>query len=409
ALTAAVALATAACGSPASEPAPAVTRTVDVSSLSFADVQQRTRAAATKPGMIFHITDSQHSDATGDTVVETWLDSERHLARIDRDGAVTQIFGPDKLAELSPVDGRYTEGGYSWPGLEDAPLIGFTLDYLGRLLSDRAKNTALKPAVVDGAPAIAVSVRQPAQTIDGPAITEHATVYLSEDFLPLKMDFDYGKGNSRTTHTYKTGYLQRDAVPANFFSFEQVRANAKTAAENLRAAAAHDFPRAYWLGERFEDVEMRSATASPLPSLNIPILRISYEAPDAGAGGPDAVFPCFSLTEYTRQGWDAIARARPPLPETMKRIERAQRTALDGQAMIFEVPADRVLQAPRIAGQPEPTPAPLAAFSVWTAEVMLPDMVVELRADCGPPDKNPYRSLAGIQHLLDSLQPLGVQ
>jgi hypothetical protein len=40
---------------------------------------------------------------------------------------------------------------------------------------------------------------------------------------------------------------------------------------------------------------------------------------------------------------------------------------------------------------------------------MLPDMVVELRADCGPPDKNPYRSLAGIQHLLDALQVLDLE
>src|SRR4051812_19791986 len=93
---------------------PNVARAVDVSAMTFADVQQRARSAATKPGVIFHSTDTMHGDGVGDAVFETWLDLDRHVARLEHNGELYRVFGPDKLAELSPADGRYAESQYSW-------------------------------------------------------------------------------------------------------------------------------------------------------------------------------------------------------------------------------------------------------------------------------------------------------
>ena len=92
-------------------------------------------------------------------------------------------------------------------------------------------------------------------------------------------------------------------------------------------------------------------------------------------------------------------------PDAAKRVERDSRTVLGGEAHIFEQPADRVFEQPRIGDQPAPTPPTLAESSGWSAEITFPAAVVELIVSCGPPGKNRYRTLEGVRHLLDALQP----
>ena len=133
-------------------------------------------------------------------------------------------------------------------------------------------------------------------------------------------------------------------------------------------------------------------------------MNISYGAANAGASGPDAPFPCASLNQDTKRGWDDAAALRAQHPNAATRIERETRPVLDGEARIFELPANRVIEQPHILGEVPPTPATLAESSVWIAEITLPAAVVELRVDCGPPGKNRYRSLEGVRHLVDALQ-----
>jgi hypothetical protein len=385
---------------------PKVPRAVDVSALTFADVQQRTRAAATKPGVIFHSTDVQHSDSYGDAVSETWLDLERRIARLEQNGELYQVFGPDKVAQLGPDDRRYVEAQYSWDGI-DEPLLGFSLGYLTRIVDQHVENKGIEETVVGGAAAISVRVQQETNS-DGVHRTEKATIYLDEAFLPLKMELDIGAGDEyRTTHTFRNEYLARDAVAANFFSFDQLRAIAKTATDNLREAA-QQFGRAYWLGDPFEEMVIERVTSGAQDD-GEPSLGISYGMANAGAGGPDAPFPCATIYQYTKHGWDDTAARRAQHPDAANRIERDTRSVLTGEARIFELPADRVIQQPHIEGQVPPMPATLAESSRWVAEITLPDAVVELRVDCGPPGKNRYRSLDGVRHLLDALQPFDVR
>lgn len=401
---AAVAIPFGGCGDGAATPN--VARTVDVSALTFADLQQRARAAATKPGVIFHSNDTQHNESFGNAVSETWLDLDRHIARLEQNGELYQLFGPDKVAELSPDDKRYVEAQYSWDGI-DEPLLGFSLDYLTRIVDQRVEDKGIDEAVVDGVPAISVRVQQETNA-DGDHRTEMATIYLDETFLPLRMELDIGAGAEyRTTHTFRNEYLARDAVAADFFSFDQLRAISKTATDNLRDAA-QPFGHAYWLGDPFEEMMIERVTSGAEDD-GEPSLGVSYGMANAGAGRPDAPFPCAALNQYTKRGWDNAAARRAQHPDAVKRIERESRSVLDGGAHIFELPADRAIQQPHIEGQIPPTPATLAESSIWIAEVTLPDTVVELRVDCGPPGKNRYRSLEGVRHLLDALQAFDVR
>ena len=390
----------AACGDGAATPTTQVARTVDVSALTFADVQQRARAAATKPGVIFHNTEALHTKSEGDHVIETWLDLERHVARVDIDGQVNTIFGDGRTATLEP-DGRYFETEYIVS--EDEPLAYRGLNYLTRIVDARAENTGIAEAVLDRVPAINVQVQQETDS-DGVHRTEKAAIYLDESFLPLKMEADVGAGDEyRTTHAYRNEYLARDAVAADFFSFERLRAISKTATDNVRDAAK-PFGRAYWLGDPFEEMVIDRVSGRAQDD-GEPSLNISYGAANAGSNGPDAPFPCAALNQYTKRGWDDAAALRAQHPNATTRIERGTRPVLDGEARIFELPANRVIQQPHIEGQIPPTPATLAESSLWVAEITFPDAVVELRVDCGPPGKNRYRSREGVGHLLDSLKP----
>lgn len=396
-----IAVALTACGDGSATPK--VVRSIDASALTFADVQARARDAATTPGVIFHNTNTEDSDRFEDAVSEAWLDFDRHVARIDRNGEVYQIFDADKLVMLSPFDGRYQESQYEFEGT-DEPLIPFTLDYLERLTDQRIEGKGIDEAVVDGVAAIRVRMQRETNS-DGVRGTEHATVYLDESFLPLRMEIDPGTGDEyRTTRTYRNEYLERDAVAADFFSFDQVRAIAKTASDNLRDAAK-PFGTAYWFGERFEGM-IAERVAGFAPEGGEPWLNIGYGAENAGAGGPDAPFPCARLTQYTIRGWgEHRKRVAQNNPDAARRVERDIRSVLDGEAHIFEQPADRIFEQPRIEGQPAPTPPTLVDSSGWSAEVTFSASVVELSVYCGPPGKNPYRSLEGVRHLLDALQP----
>ena len=382
--------------------APKVARTVDVSALTLSDVQQRARAAATKPDLIFHSTETAHSDRFGDYVSETWLDLERHVARVEQNGELYQMFGPEKVAQLNPGDRRYGEALYSWDGI-DEPLLAFTLNYLTRIIDLRVKYKGVEEAVVDGVAAIKVGVQQETNS-DGNLRTEKATIYLDELFFPLKMELDVGAGAQyRTTIAYRNEYVVRDAVAAEFFSFDQVRAISKTASDNLRDAAK-PFGVAYWLGDPFEDMRINRVNGGTLDD-GEPSLNINYGMENAGAGGPDAPFPCAYLAQYTKRGWaDREKLVAQNNPGAAKRIERDTRALLDGEARIFELPG-RVIQQPHIEGQVPPMPATLAESSAWVAEITLPDSVVEVTVNCGPPGLNPYRSLDGMRRLLAALRP----
>jgi hypothetical protein len=219
------------------------------------------------------------------------------------------------------------------------------------------------------------------------------------------MELDPGIGDEyRTTHTYRNEYLERDAVAADFFSFDQVRAIAKTASDNLREVAK-PFGTAYWFGEQFEGMIAEGIAGSALDDSE-PALNIGYGAENAGAGGPDAPFPCAHITQYTTRGWgEHQKRVAQNNPDAARRVERDSRSVLDGEARIFEQPADRIFEPPRIEGQPALTPPTLADSSGWSAEITFSASVVELSVYCGPPGKNPYRSLEGVRRLLDALQP----
>lgn len=395
----AVAGSLAACGG-SSEPN--VARTVDVSALTFADVQQRALAAATKPGVILHLTDTEDCGTIFDEMSDVWLDLERHVARKEKDGRIEKMFGPDKLASMNPFDGRYEEAQYSYDGI-DEPLLGFTLEYLRRLIL--SENEGIDEAVVDGAPAVVVRVRQETNH-DGVHRTEKATIYLDEAFLPLKMD-EGARLPCRSVHVFRTEYVARDAVPADFFSFEQVRAAAKTSADLLREAAK-PFGRTYWFGEPFEGMVVGGVSDDQQgsePTMDFDYTP--YRSVDNPTHGPDDPFPCARLSQHTRRGWDDLVERRRRNPILPERIERASLTVLGGEARIFEQPAGEFLPAPYPAGEPSPTPPALSDLSAWIALITFDDAVLELDMGCGgPPGKNPNQSLAGIRHLVDSLQVL---
>jgi hypothetical protein len=338
------------------------------------------------------------------TVVDVWLDLERHLARTERDGQVDRVIGPEKIALLRP-DGRYGEALYS--NDLDEPLIGLTLGYLARIVGVAVESNGVEATAVDGAAAIKVRVQQEAVGEAGHQI-ERAEIYLDETFLPLKMELDLGTGgSSRSSHTFRSEYVARDAVPADFFSFEHVRAKAKTSEDVLREAAK-PYGRTYWLGEPFEGMVVeRVSGMSELDGE--PSLDLDYRPPNDAPHGPDEPYPCARIVQHTRRGWDETSARRTPNPDTPERIERGSLTVLGGEARIFEQPADRVLPPPQIEGEPPPRIPTLAESSQWIAEIAFEDVVVEVDAGCGPPGGNVYRSLDGIRHLLDSLQVLEME
>lgn len=389
------ACALAACGDGTTSPK--VARSVDVSALTFEDVQHRARAAATKPGVITHTSETIALAGSGEFVFESWLDLERSVARVDENGRVTGLFAGGRYAMFAP-DRRYSEYADT-PAPGDLPLLGF--NYLARITNEGAEETGIDEAVVDGTPAIRVRVEQETNS-DGDRRTEKATIYLDEAFLPLNMDLDRGDG-LHSTHTYRNEYLARDAVAEDFFSFEPLRAIANTATQDQLREAGQAFGRAYWLDDPFEAMILDRVGGGTIDGE--PPLDLSYGMQNAGTGGPDAPYPCVHISQETTQGWQNRQQLRASRNlNPSNRVERDARTVLGGAARIFEDPADHVIQQPYIVGQLPPTPVTLAESSLWSAEIVFADAVVELSTNCGPAGKNPYRSLDGMRHLLDALR-----
>ncbi len=220
-----VAAVIAACGngSPTEKP-----RQIDVSALTFEDVQQRALTAIGAEDKVLHLT-TVFASAREHVDTEAWIDAERDLARKQSGGQIS-VYYERRIAMTGPGE-RLTDARIDSP-LEKTLI--YALGYLMWILEPAYTDRSLREGAVDGNPAIIVQVSRKKYDYDA---IETAKVYLDESFLPLRLDYDSGTSRfGKDSSVYRREFVDRESIAPGFFSPDAVSAVARTPLDDLAAA-----------------------------------------------------------------------------------------------------------------------------------------------------------------------------
>lgn len=363
---------------------------VAVEELSLKEVRERALAALSRPGQVYHGTQTvEGRDYTFTS--EVWLDLERDVARVEEGEHRLRIFHEEKIAELGPR-GRFQDAGiWHAPGLDKTSAL--SLDYIETLFAKDIESTRLSVAEVDGSPAILVEAVRPYHgDYSG---TKFIQVYLDDAFLPLRLDArteisEIGETREISTR-FDNQFVERDSLPEGFFSPEAVRALEVTPADDI-ARAAEAGLRPYWLGERFEGMALEDAMETD--SDGIRILHVTYRG---GGSRPEDPPFAVSLREYTADDWDRWRAGLERAPWWERRAAvRTPVVVLGVEATLYEFPE---------AVPPVPNGAPEGGESAWLVLVHLEDTALLIEPSGGPPGSNPYRDAEALLRLANSVRP----
>jgi len=363
---------------------------VAVEELSFEEVRERALGAVSRPGQVYHSTQTvEGRDYTFTS--EVWLDLERDVDRVEEGEHRLRIFHEEKIAELSPR-GRFQDAGiWHEPGLDKTSAL--SLGYIATLFARDIESTQLSAAEVEGIPAVLVEVVRPYRgDYTGTATTK---LYLDEAFLPLRLDArtEISEiGETRDTSTrFDNEFVERDSLPEGFFSPEAVRALEVTPADDI-ARAAEAGLKPYWLGERFEGMALEDAMETD--SDGIRILHVTYRG-----GGSRPEDPPFSvdIRHFTTDDWQRWTAGLERAPWWERRAAiRTPVVVLGVEATLYEFPE---------AVPPVPNGEPEGGESAWLVLVHLEDTVLLIEPSGGPPGSNPYRDADALLRLANSMRP----
>ncbi len=418
----AVALVVVACAAACGEASKSASRS-GPSSLTIEEVWTRALDALAQPGRVYHSVHTTSFAGRNDKS-EVWIDLEHDASR-SQHGNDVSAYGHGHLALIEP-GGRFRDAIYD-SGLEKP--ASAAAGHIGWLFSKDASRQDVSDGDLNGESVTIVEVARPEQgDYHG---TETAKIYLDTAFLPLQLEYESSTGPPGSlrgyTETFTSDFLPRDSLPADFFSFDVVRAKARTTLDDLRAAAADGFG-PYWFGDPFEDVHVsdRSSYGADTGggSVHDKTLRLSY-APNGG--DPRVLVPCFESAQYTAQDAkgmleQASGAARTgdvvidsfDVPAGSATIYESPGAALPPSSITFGPPADWTPAAP---GDQPPTPDVPALPSVpedrgqYTyARVRLDSGgLIEIFPNCGPTGSNIYRTRAGFERVVRAVKPFESQ
>jgi hypothetical protein len=399
---AALAASAAACGGSGQ---PGVVRTVDVSSLTFAEVQQRAFAAIQRQGEVYHLV-STYGDE-GSATYDLWVDAERNVARGAARGSET--------IDLQYEGGRATlmeERFYDSPcdPCGEHAAASFA-PHLGWILDDGAKDRSVDEGAIHGAPTIKVRVkREYGGDYRGDAT---ATIHLDESFLPVEMRVDPPGPLPDQMLAFDGEFIARETLPADFFSRDAVKALAGGPRADVEAAAAAGLD-VYWLEMTYEDMTLRDESRfypEGLSEGSKPELTLSY-----GPAELSRPAPCVQIRVR-----ELGAPAPVAVPEGTAPF--ATVTVGDEAATLYRAPRVSLpVPPPDPSGRgsdddatfpPDVTPAATVASDrtvladsgeFYAGVIETNDTVIEVAANCGPIGSNVYRTEEAFRRLISSLR-----
>jgi hypothetical protein len=381
-----------------------VPRTVDVSALTFAEVQQRALDATARPGHVFHIT-ATSSDLTA-AQTQGWVDRERNLGRSEGGAGFFgfAIFHDDRVALVGPGDGRFRDSAIT-SGLPAGAQSAHAAGYLPPLFAEQHDyiRRELRAGVHDGRPVIVVEMEPEIYESRDTLVTE---TFLDESFLPVKVDSR--RNGSRQSLTYEYEFIPRDTLPDDFFSVEHIRAAATTPLDDMRAARDAGIDPC-WLGERFEEMVLRDESAfdTSNTTTSMAALRLSYGPP---GDGPVPV-PCVSISQHGADAWQQILdlRAENNPAADDNDLELATLALPGAAATIYELPGVKIPPGPMVgipAEQPQLPAVPDDTGQYLIAVVQLDSGgIIEIMPNCGPVGSNLYRTPDAFMRLVAALRP----
>lgn len=361
----------------------------DSDGLAFEDVRTYALAALSRPGQVYHGT--QTGEEAGEAFTsQVWLDLERDVARVQKGEDWLRIFHEGKIAELSG-DGRFQDTDVSEvPGLVKTAAL--SVDHIAVLFAADSESAQVKAAKMQGMPATLVQVVRPYRgDYEG---TTTWRLYLDESFLPLRVDYHNaisGAPDRDWSMQVENEFVAQGSLPQDFFSPEAVRALEVTPADDI-ARAAEGGLEPYWLGEQFEEMALEDARVNEFDG--IPVLDMTYRAGPAGAEGPGFGV---SISEYTRDDWDSRMATLGRTPWWQQATVIKTRVIVQGtEATLYEDPF----------GLPPLNVGPEAKPSYWMLVAHLGDTVVEILPNVGDPATNPYvDNPEALLRLANSMRP----
>jgi len=184
---------------------------MDVSNQTFEDATQRAFDAINRPGEIFHVKTTL--TANGRSVHgETWVDTDRQVAREDFEGQPAHILTHD--CDVTRREGREGFGG-KLRASPRSPLGAAALQYLETLEAQEPSVRELAGTAVGGRPAI--RLRLSGEHTGDFAGKYTNDVFLSEEYLPLRTEYKT-RLFATFVETYASEFLPRESLPAEFFS-----------------------------------------------------------------------------------------------------------------------------------------------------------------------------------------------
>jgi hypothetical protein len=381
-------------------------RAIVVESLTYEDVQERALAAVRQPNSVYHLTATTRSNA-GEYRQDVWLDLDAGVGRRHNGGEenIDLQYGGRRAFVMEE---RFYDGPCEPCPEDEAAMLVPHLDWIVR---DNYEDRSLDEAVVDGEPAIRVTVKRE-YTGESPG-TATASIYLGEDFLPIRMDVNASGGRLDTKTEFDGEFIDRGALPADWFTPEALEALAGGPVSDVKTAADAGLD-VYWLGTEFESMILRDESrfyprdASPDGDVS---LRLSY-----GPAEFSNPAPCASI-QIARRG----ERESGFVPEGLAAFDEIE---LDGgSASLYRAPRPRLTVPPPHPDDPESdepttpfpgvvpaaTAAPLTPVSGDTGEffaavIQTDDTVIEVATNCGPVGSNLYRTEDAFRRLVQSLE-----
>jgi hypothetical protein len=379
---------------------------VDVDALTFQDLQQRALAAAQRPGGVYHLVLTYRGDEAS-TTYDLWLDTERNLAR-------RQVRGGETI-DLQYETGRATlmeERFYDSPcdpcGEHAAASFAPYLDWI---LYEGAKDRSIEGGAVDGVPTIEVRIRR--EYGGDYSGDEEARIHLDESFLPVEMRVNPPGPLDDQKLVFESEFIDRETLPADFFSREAVEALAGGPRTDLEAAVSAGLD-AYWLGETYEEMVLRDESRfyrTGLSEGSRPELTLSYGPPELTNPSP-----CVQIR---------VRELGAPAPVTVPAgtAQFATVTVGNQAAILYRAPRVPIaVPSPRVSNEerhreatlppgviPIATPAqlntvPEDAGDFYAAVIATDDTVIEVAANCGPMGSNIYRTEEAFGRLVASLR-----
>ena len=379
-------------------------RTIDVNTLAFEDIQERTVAAVQREGDVYYLV-ANSTSPNGTYTQDIWLALPGMARSEARDGETIELLYNGRTARV--FDERFFDG----PCDPCHPQVAATLaPHLEFILTEQYEDRRIDEGEYEGQPTIEVTVvRAAGAETEG---NDRATIHLDESFQPLAMTIDRPASLPTTDVTFEHEFVRRDTIPADFFSPESLRALAGGPTTDLNQAVSEGLD-VLWLGESFEDMILRDETdfyveGDDSDSADA-FLNISY-----GPADPMDPAPCvrISVTRASRATpAPAGARAYGTMDVGSQRanLYRAERAisapptepdAASGSEPAFP-PSNTVIP---VATASAGNDVPADTGTLYVATIVEGDSAIEVAANCGPVGSNPYRTQEAFERLVASLR-----